>query len=195
MAPERAVAPERSDTACGRAAIVAAAAVLFERGGVEAVSMENIAEAAGVGRSTVLSRVGDRAALIHAVLAPRAAALRERIEEGPAPLGPGGEPVDALNAYLDALLEFVWTNRALIRTLEDDSLETYYTSPLSEFWIGELARRLAATRPGGDADADAEYLAHVLFPALRANAVDYLVSARGMPLSQVRAGLHRLVAV
>ncbi|WP_018500646.1 hypothetical protein [Parafrankia discariae] len=133
--------------------------------------------------------------MIHAILAPRAAALRKRVEQGPPPLGPGGAPVDTLHAYLDALLEFVWANRALIRALEEDGLETYYTSPLSEFWIGELARRVAATRPGGDADAQAEYLTHVLFPALRANVVDYLVSARGMPLSRVRDGLRSLVAV
>lgn len=183
---------ERPDATCSRAAILAAAASLFDRAGSETVSMNDVAEAAGVGKATLFRRVGDREALIHAVLAPRAAALRERVETGPPPLGPGGTPVETLNAYLDALLEFVWANRALIRTIEHSGLLVYYTSPFSEFWIGELVRRLAATRPGGDADT--EYLAHVLFPALRANVIDYLVSARGMPLAEIRAGLHSLAA-
>lgn len=181
---------ERADAVRNRAAILAAAADLFD-GGSTSVSMNDIAEAAGVGKGTVFRRFGDRTALIHALLQPRSAALRETIEHGPPPLGPGGAPADALRAYLDALLEFIWANRAIIRAFENCGLHPYYTSPYSQYWIGELRRRLSATHP----DTALDYLAHILFTALRADFVDYLVSACGMPLDDVRDGLHHLAGI
>jgi AcrR family transcriptional regulator len=183
--------PERVDAARNRDAILAAAAALFDREGVEAVSMSDIARAAGVGKGTVFRRFGDRTALIEAVLQPRVIALRGQVESGPPPLGPGGPPGDALHAYLDRLFDFVLTNRALIRALEDRGPNVYYANPASQFWIAELARRLAATHPAGD---DADYLAHALFTSLRADVIDYLVTIRGMDHDRVRAGLHRLAA-
>ncbi|CAI7975954.1 MULTISPECIES: TetR/AcrR family transcriptional regulator [unclassified Parafrankia] len=182
---------ERADAARNRAAILAAAADLFDREGAEEVSMNDIAEAAGVGKGTVFRRFGDRTTLVEAVLQPRANTLSQRVEHGPAPLGPGGSPTEALSAYLDALLDFVVANRTLIRALEHRGPNAYYSNSSSRYWIAELARRLAAVRPGEDTD----YLAHVLFTALRADVVDYLVAARQMPLDRVRAGLHNLAGV
>ncbi len=59
---------ERADAARNRAAILAAAASLFDREGVEGVSMHDIAAAAGVGKGTVYRRFGDRTALILSLL-------------------------------------------------------------------------------------------------------------------------------
>jgi AcrR family transcriptional regulator len=182
--------PERADAARNREAILAAAADLFDRTGAQDVSMNDIAEAAGVGKGTIFRRFGDRTALIEAVLQPRATALRRHIEQSPPPLGTGGEPADALHAYLDALLDFVWANRSLIRALEHRGPDAYYANPSGQYWITGLSRRLGAVHPGEDTD----YLAHVLFTALRADVVDYLVASRRMPLDRIRAGLHRLAA-
>ena len=82
-------APERADAARNREIILAAAADLFDRAGAEAVSMQDIAEAAGVGKGTVFRRFGDRTTLIEAVLYPRSTALRRHIEQSPPPLGAG----------------------------------------------------------------------------------------------------------
>ncbi|MDT3445375.1 helix-turn-helix domain-containing protein [Pseudofrankia sp. BMG5.37] len=181
------VGPERADAARNREAILTAAAELFDRADVETVSMNEIAEAAGVGKGTLFRRFSDRGSLIEAVLTRRAAALL-RQEQGPPPLGPGGEPAEALHAYLDGLLDFVWANRSLIRALEQSGPNVFYANPASRHWIAELTRRLAAARPGEDAD----YLAHILYTAVRADAVDYLYTARGMSLDRIRAGLHAL---
>ncbi|GAA4606267.1 TetR/AcrR family transcriptional regulator [Actinoallomurus liliacearum] len=183
--------PERADAARNRQAILAAAAALFDRDGAEAVSMSEIATAAGVGKGTLFRRFGDRTALIEAVIEPRVTALRDAVEAGPPPLGPGGPPAAALHAYLDALLDFVWANRTLIRALEHRGPHAYYANAASRFWIDELTRRLTAARPGDDA----EYLAHALFTALRADVIDYLVTVREMPPDRIRAGLHGLAAV
>ncbi|OAA27680.1 transcriptional regulator [Frankia sp. EI5c] len=179
---------ERADAARNRAAILAAAAELFDRDGVEQVSMNDIARAAGVGKGTIFRRFGDRTALIEAVLLPRAASMRRLVDNGPPPLGPGGEPDDALHAYLDALLDFVWANRTLIRALEHRVPHSYYAHSSSQYWLHELTRRLAVTHPHDDTD----YLTYMLSTALRADVIDYLVSERQMDLDNVRAGLHRL---
>ncbi|CUU54687.1 DNA-binding transcriptional regulator, AcrR family [Parafrankia irregularis] len=180
--------PERADAARNRAAILAAAAELFDRDGVEEVSMNDIARHAGVGKGTIFRRFGDRTALIEAVLLPRAAAMRRLVHHGPPPVGPGGEPLEALHALLDTLFDFVWANRTLIRALEHRVPHSYYAHSSSRYWLDELARRLTITHPHDDT----EYLTHILSTALRADVVDYLVSVRGMALDQVRTGLHRL---
>ena len=181
---------ERVDAARNRAAILAAAEDLFSREDAAKVSMSDIAEAAGVGKGTVFRRFGDRTALIHAILAPRSNELRRKVEHGPPPLGPGGPPLESLYAYLDALLEFVWANRSLVHALEDRGARAYYDPPSSQYWINELARRLTAAHPGR---TDSEYLAHILYTALRADVVDYLVSTRGMHLDCIRDNMRKLV--
>jgi AcrR family transcriptional regulator len=149
------------------------------------VSMNDIAEAAGVGKGTLFRRFSSRTALIEAVLTRRASALLRREHDMP-PSGPGIEPVVALRGYLDSLLDFVWENRSLIRALDQSGPNVFYENVASQHWTGELTRLVAAARPGEDAD----YLAHILYTAMRADAVDYLHTARGMSLDRIRAGLH-----
>ena len=182
--------PERVDAARNRAAILTAAAELFDSEDIQAVSIAEIAAAAGVGKGTVFRRFGDRTALIKAILQPRAAALREAVRTGPPPLGPGGAPAEALHVYLDSLVDFMWANRGLIRALQHHGSTSYYTNPASKFWIAEMTRRLHAARP----DDDAAYLAHAVFTALRADVIDYLTVTQGMSLERIRTGLHRLAA-
>lgn len=109
-------------------------------------------------------------------------------------LRPGQQPAVPGNhvpAFLDALLDFVVANRTLIRALENRGPNAYYANPSSRYWIAELTRRISAACP----DEDADYLAHVLFTALRADVVDYLMTSREMPLQRIRAGLHKLAGV
>jgi len=54
---------ERADAARNRAAVLQAAAGLFAEHGVTAVSMDQVAAAAGVGKGTIFRRFGDKAGL------------------------------------------------------------------------------------------------------------------------------------
>jgi AcrR family transcriptional regulator len=179
---------ERADAARNRSAVLAAAEGLFARDDLDHVGLARIADAAGVGKATVLRGFGTLMGLVEAVIAPKVAALRHAVEAGPAPLGPGGEPGERLAAYLDALLDFVLANRGLIRALEHRGPNAYYDNPASRFWIDELARRIGAVQPG----QDAEFHAHVLFTALRADVLDHLRDDRHMSVDRIRAGLHVL---
>jgi AcrR family transcriptional regulator len=179
---------ERADAARNRAAILAAATALFDREGVEAISVQDVAAAAGVGKATVFRRFGDRSGLIQAILEPRVAELRQAVQTGPPPLGPGAPPLEALRVYIDALVDFVCRNRSLIRAFEYLGPDAYYANKASQFWVAELTRRLTATDP----EIDAEYLAHAVFTALRADVIDHFLTVPGMTLERVRAGIHHL---
>jgi AcrR family transcriptional regulator len=180
---------ERADAARNRAAILEAAARLFSASSPPP-TVDAIAAAAGVGKGTVFRRFGDYTGLVEALIAPHVAALREEVTAGRPPLGPGAPPAASLRAYLDALLEFVWANHALIRALEHRRPHAYYANPASQFWIAELRRRLAAARP----DIDAAYLALAVFTNLRADVLSYLHDEQGFPPPRIRAGLQALAA-
>jgi AcrR family transcriptional regulator len=180
---------QRADVLRNHAAVLAATEALFDRDDLDRVTLARIAEAAGVGKATVLRHFGDVGGVVEAVLAPKVIALQDAVSAGDPPLGPGGSPHDGLHAFLDALFDFVLDNRALIRALEHRRPNAYYANPASQFWIGELNRRIRRAMPTVDTD----YLAHVVFTALRADIIDYLRTDQHMTIERIRAGLHALL--
>jgi len=64
-------AGERADAARNRARILVTAERLFSERAPECVSIDDVADAAGVGKGTVFRRFGSRAALVLAVLGER----------------------------------------------------------------------------------------------------------------------------
>jgi AcrR family transcriptional regulator len=87
---------ERADAAHNRRRVLAAAEELFASRGARAVTMEDIARAAGVGKGTLYRRFPDRASIAVALLDEHERALQERLLRGPPPLGPGAPPAERL---------------------------------------------------------------------------------------------------
>src|SRR4051812_23805234 len=110
--------PERADAARNREKILRAARELFERDGVEAVSMDAVARAAGVSKGTLFHRFGSRAGLAMALLDEAERELQEAVLRGPAPLGPGASAKRRLVAFLAAYVDLLAAHHALIRTSE-----------------------------------------------------------------------------
>ena len=69
----------RADAERNREKVLCAAARLFGEHGVEAVSMDQIAAAAGVGKGTLFRRFGDRAGLAQALLHEHTSKLQEEM--------------------------------------------------------------------------------------------------------------------
>src|SRR3954467_8137123 len=105
---------ERSDAARNREALLAAAQQLIDRCGVDAVTMDAVAETAGVGKGTVFRRFGSRAGLMAAVLDRSEAAWQASVMFGPPPLGPGADPRERLHAFGRSRLEINLRHAALI---------------------------------------------------------------------------------
>ncbi|BCW80617.1 TetR/AcrR family transcriptional regulator [Arthrobacter sp. NicSoilC5] len=92
-------AAERSDAARNRERLLLAARELIEQGGAAALTMDRLAEQAGVGKGTVFRRFGSRAGLMLTLLNDSEAAFQARFLFGPPPLGPGAPPLDRLIAF------------------------------------------------------------------------------------------------
>ncbi|WP_166352631.1 TetR/AcrR family transcriptional regulator [Phytoactinopolyspora limicola] len=158
---------ERADAARNRAAVLDAAARLFAAEGVDAVSMDAIAAAAGVGKGTLFRRFTDKSGLAVALLDERERDLQERILFGPEPLGPGPAqapptPVDRLMAFVDAYLDYALDHLDLLRMSETASAGARYRIGAYRFWHRHVAILLAGIRPKRDAEAHA----HVVLAAL-----------------------------
>lgn len=152
---------ERADAARNRAKVLAAAAELFAAHGVESVSMDAIAAAAGVGKGTLFRRFGDKAGLAVALLDERERELQDAILFGPAPLGPGAPPGDRLCAFADAYLDFTLAHLPLVRMSETASPGARYRIGAYRFWHRHLTILL-------DGESDPEGLAHALLASLGA---------------------------
>jgi len=98
---------ERADAARNRARALAAAEQLFAARGVTAVTMDDVATAAGVGKGTLYRRFKDKSGLAAALLNDREAELQAKMLTGPPPLGPGAPPADRLAAFITAYVAYV----------------------------------------------------------------------------------------
>ena len=179
----------RADAARNRAAILAAAALLFAEHGVDAVSMDQVAAAAGVGKGTVFRRFGDKAGLAAALLDEREAELQEAILRGPPPLGPGAQPADRLAAFTSAYLDYLLPHLDLVRMSETAAPGARYRIGAYQFWHRHVAILLAGT-------ADPDYAAHALLAPLAAEHMTAILPVigeeriRSGAIGQARAALR-----
>ncbi|QKW49742.1 TetR/AcrR family transcriptional regulator [Streptomyces buecherae] len=177
---------ERADAARNREAVLAAADALFARSErPRGISMDDVAAAAGVGKGTLFRRFGDRTGLIRALVEARIELLRQAVEAGPPPLGPGGAPRERALALLDAVLEFKLANRHLTLALEDAGGGSPYQA---EHYVGWHATLRDMLRDLPDVP-DADYAAHVLLAATRADLVEHLVAVEALTGDEVRRRL------
>jgi AcrR family transcriptional regulator len=92
-------AVERSDAARNRERLLKAARDLIGQCGAEGLTMDRLAEHAGVGKGTVFRRFGSRAGLMLTLLSESEAAFQARFMFGPPPLGPGAPGLERLVAF------------------------------------------------------------------------------------------------
>ncbi|XVQ08130.1 TetR/AcrR family transcriptional regulator [Spirillospora sp. CA-255316] len=192
---ERAERAERADAAQNRRKILAAAADLLASRGVEALSMDEVAKAAGVGVGTVYRRFRDRAGLVYAVLDDREREFQEAFLRGAPPLGPGAPgtpdapPAERIRAFLHALADRTEAQSELLEMAETDSADARFRDGWYALYQSHLATLIGRIRP----DADAPYLADALLAPLAANLFRYQRHVRGMPLDRIKAGLDALL--
>ncbi|WP_438290591.1 TetR/AcrR family transcriptional regulator [Streptomyces sp. HUAS TT7] len=166
--------PERADALRNREAVLAAADALFAASSSpHSVSMDDIAAAAGVGKGTLFRRFGDRAGLIGAVIASRLEPLRQAVQ---AAQDSGSSPQQRVRDLLDAALHFKIENRNLMSAAEDAGLSSPYQAEHYGAWY-EILREALDQVPGVH---DAEFTAHALLAAIRADLVVYLIDDQKM---------------
>jgi AcrR family transcriptional regulator len=167
---------ERADAARNRRRVLDAAARLFASRGPEAVAMDEVAAAAGVGKGTVYRRFGDRQGLLLALLDESERELQDALLSGEPPLGPGAPPDERLRSFLGALIELLEQRGEIIRASESTTPGARVRGGAYTAWHQHLALLVTELRP----EADSEALAHVLLAPLAADSWTGLRSSAGL---------------
>lgn len=158
---------ERGDAARNRGLLLEAARTLIADRGAEAVTMDDVATAAGVGKGTLFRRFGSRAGLMIVLLDEDERAEQAAFMFGPPPLGPGAPPLTRLLAYGRERLRFVSTHRALLSEAGRDP-QVRFSSPAT-LHRTHVRMLLESADTTGDLDAqtdaltallDADYVTH-----------------------------------
>ena len=180
--------PERADAARNRQRVLDAARQLFRERGVRAVTMSDVAAAAGVAKGTVFHRFGDRAGLALALVDEHERVLQEQILRGPAPLGPGAPPRERLLAFLDALATLAVDNRELLLEVDGAAPAARYHTGAYRAWLQHVVLLLAELGAGGDR----ALLGHLLLAPLAADLVWHLREDEGVDADALAAALRQV---
>jgi len=152
--------PERGDAARNRALLLDAARRLVAERGPDAVTMDEIATAAGVGKGTLFRRFGSRAGLMMVLLDEDEQVSQRAFMFGPGPLGPDAPPLERLLAFGRERLRFVQIHQALLSDAARDP-QMRYGAPAMVLRT-HVRVLLEAARTTGDLDVQADALVALL---------------------------------
>jgi AcrR family transcriptional regulator len=111
--------PKRADAVRNREHLLGVAREVLVERSAAAVTMDGLAERAGLGKGTVFRAFGTRAGIFRALLETDEIAFQTEVIHGDPPLGPGADPVQRLIAYGRARSTFLMDHLELMRaTLE-----------------------------------------------------------------------------
>jgi AcrR family transcriptional regulator len=103
---------ERADAAPQPAAPAGTSREIIAGQGADKLTMDGLAERAGLGKGTVFRRFGTRAGIFAALLDDDERDFQEQVLSGPPPLGPGA-PLGRLIAYGRARIDFLIAHREI----------------------------------------------------------------------------------
>ncbi|WP_197380785.1 TetR/AcrR family transcriptional regulator [Mycolicibacterium mengxianglii] len=170
---------ERGDAARNRLLLLAAARRLVAERGAEAVTMDDIAAAAGVGKGTVFRRFGSRAGLMLVLLDEDERASQQAFLFGPPPLGPGAPPLVRLIAFGRERIRFAHAHHALLADVGRDPQNRYGAPAMV------LHRHVRVLLEAADTTGDLEAQVDALLALLDADYVEHQVTDRGRTLDQL----------
>jgi AcrR family transcriptional regulator len=178
---------ERADAARNREALLEAALRLVDSCGVDGVTMDAVADEAGVGKGTVFRRFTSRAGLMAAVLNQSESAWQAAVLSGPPPLGPGAEPMDRLLAFGRSRLELNLRHADLIlAAAKVTGVHSYAAYSFAAMHTRYLLSELHVT-------GDLPVLATAILAPLEAVILKQQVDNEHMNLDRIEAGWADLV--
>jgi AcrR family transcriptional regulator len=179
---------ERGDAARNRAVVLEAARDFVAKHGVDALTMDALAQHAGVGKGTIFRRFGSRAGLMVALLDHSEKEFQRSFMFGPPPLGPGAPAVERLVAFGIARIGIVETHGELQRAA-DASTALRYAHPTRRL----VRRHLSMLLAEAGVKCDADLVTYQLMATLDAELLLYLRRVERMPLERLADGWADLV--
>ena len=139
---------ERADAARNRLHLLTTARQMLAEQGADRLTMDGLAERAGLGKGTVFRRFGTRAGIFQALLDDDERAFQQQVLSGPPPLGPGAAPLERLTAYGRARASFLVRRRDIARAALDGSQPPPAgpRTPMSQIHIRMLLAQLSLGR-------------------------------------------------
>ena len=179
---------ERSDAVRNRERLLVAARELILECGAEGLTMDRLAERAGVGKGTVFRRFGSRAGLMLTLLDDSESAFQARFLFGPPPLGPGAPGRERLIAFGSERIAYVVEFGDLVLAAENAS-RGRFDVPAAALWHRHIEVLL---REAGF-DSDPWLMAGSLSATLDPERLLHLVRNRGVAPERLAASWADLV--
>ncbi|GAA1670590.1 TetR/AcrR family transcriptional regulator [Glycomyces endophyticus] len=176
---------ERADAKRNRLRLLAVAREMLAESGPGGVTMDALAERAGLGKGTVFRRFGTRAGIFKALLEEEARRFQELVLAGPPPLGPGAGPAERLVAYGRVRIAFLIDNIDVARA----AMERDLGRPAVEVDMTLVHLRMLLAQSGLGV-RDPESLAVQLAAALEGPLLLYVTSARAVGTDAEEAGVR-----
>lgn len=186
LSPGEAV--ERSDAARNRERLLEAARELIGECGAGGLTMDRLAEHAGVGKGTVFRRFGSRAGLMLTLLSESEAAFQARFMFGPPPLGPGAPGLERLIAFGVERIAYVMEFGDLALAAENSSRGRFEV-PAAALWYRHIEVLLREAGFGADPWLMARSLGATLAPDRLLN----LVRVHGVSSDRLNDSWRELV--
>jgi AcrR family transcriptional regulator len=190
---------ERRDAAENRKLVLNVAQRLFLESGVEAVSMHQIAQAAGVGQGTLYRRYAHKGELCLDLMAENAHRFRQEIEEYLAQSRNDTSALERLTGVLSRAVQLVETKTSLLAAFGDacwgDRRMDKFRTPWYQWMHGTIAMLLAdAVAKGELRDVDATFTADALIAALSPDVYQFQRLERGLTPEEILRGVCRIFA-
>jgi AcrR family transcriptional regulator len=191
---------ERRDAAFNRQQLLAAARRLFEERGIDAVTMDDIAHAAGVGKGTLYRRYADKGQLVLALMGACVGTLDSELTRLVTP-GPGNSAssLDRLEAVLIRIAGWIEEHAPQLgvvvhRGAPEDRSASLHCSPLYTWMHGLVVDLLQQAVARGEACVpDPIYTADALLATLQVDLYLFQRHHRAYSADQIQAGLRELV--
>jgi AcrR family transcriptional regulator len=180
--------PERSDAARNRELLLNAARDLIAECGADGLTMDRLAERAGVGKGTIFRRFGSRAGLMISLLSDSEADFQGRFMFGPPPLGPGAPPLDRLVAFGVERINYVMEFGELARAA-GESAYNRFDVPAAVLWHRHIEMLLRAA----GMDADPWLMAMSLSATLEPERLLHAVRVHGVTQERLAESWRELV--
>ncbi|WP_163572048.1 TetR/AcrR family transcriptional regulator [Fodinicola feengrottensis] len=165
--------------------MLAAARRLFASRDPRAVTMDDIAREAGVGRGTLYRRYPDTVSIAVALLDAHERELQEKLLHGEPPLGPGAAPAERMAAFYTAMVELLDQHIDLVLGAEVG--DARFTGGAYGFWRVHVRSLLV------EADlADPDALVDILLAPLAPEAFRFQKETRHLGPDRITSALHLL---
>ena len=167
--------PTRADAVKNRELLLETAHRLFAERGVDAVTMSDVAEAAGVGKGTLYRHFANKVELCHVMIDQDQRDLQNRTL---ARLREGGDPQSDLEWFLREVVAFLSRNEQIAFA---EAALLMLDHPAHLWWRQTIRGLLVRINNGFDVD----YLADMFFVMLSPQTLHYQKTARGYSFEQI----------